>query len=76
MAGREQGDLLLDLADVIVAAFEIDVFDRDGLAGAFVQSAVYDTEGAAWEGDVRGELWKENDGCEGWNLLPSSSSIW
>mgnify|MGYP007100421764 CR=1 FL=1 len=38
---------MLDFADVIVAAFEIDVFDGDGLAGSFVKSAVYDSEGAA-----------------------------
>jgi hypothetical protein len=38
---------LLDFADVIVAAFEIDVFDRDRLAGSFVEGAVYDSKGAA-----------------------------
>jgi hypothetical protein len=38
---------LLDFADVVVAAFEVDVFDGDGLAGSFVQGAVYDSEGAA-----------------------------
>jgi hypothetical protein len=53
VAGGEEGDLLLDFADVIVAAFEIDVFDCDGLAGSFVEGAVYDSEGAACEGVVR-----------------------
>jgi hypothetical protein len=38
---------LLNFADVVVAAFEIDVFDGDGLAGSFVESAVYDSKGAA-----------------------------
>ena len=38
---------MLNFADVVVATFEIDVFDCDGLAGSFVEGAVYDSEGAA-----------------------------
>jgi hypothetical protein len=43
----------LNFADVVVAAFEVDVFDCDRLAGPFVEGAVYDPKGAAWENDVR-----------------------
>ena len=40
---------MLDLADVVVAAFEIDVFDCHAFAGAFAEGAVDDAEGAACE---------------------------
>lgn len=46
---------MLDFSDIIVAAFEIDVFDRYGLTGAFVERSVYDAEGAACECCVRNE---------------------
>jgi len=38
---------LLDFADIIVATFEVDVLDCDGLAGSFVEGAVNDSKGAA-----------------------------
>lgn len=45
---------MLDFADVVVAAFEIYVFDCDGEAGAFAEGAIDDAEGAAWEGVLVG----------------------
>lgn len=52
---------MLDLSDIIVATFEIDVFDCDGLAGSFVEGAVDGTEGAAWKNIIRRDP-KANDG--------------
>ena len=47
VARAEQRDLLLYVADVIIAAFKIDVLDGDDLAGCLVPSLVHDTKAAA-----------------------------
>ncbi|RXK33028.1 hypothetical protein BBD39_09165 [Arsenophonus endosymbiont of Bemisia tabaci Asia II 3] len=77
MASRQEGDLLLDLSDVIVAAFEIDVLDGHGLACSLVEGTVDDAEGAACEDrDVLG-IRRCVNRCDVrvMNVLPSSSSM-
>lgn len=46
VAGGEETDLLLDLANVIVAAFEVDVLDGDVFGGWDMEGAVNNAEGA------------------------------
>jgi len=54
VACGEEGDLLLNLADVVVAAFEIDVLDCYAFTSAFAEGAVDDAKGAACEARVLG----------------------
>lgn len=39
---------MLNLSNVIVAALEVDVLDRNEIAGGFVECAVDSAERAAW----------------------------
>lgn len=52
MAGGEQRDLLLNLADVVVATFEVDVLDCYAFARAFAEGAVDDSKRATYEIDM------------------------
>lgn len=62
---------MLDLTDVIVAAFEVDVLYGDAFAGGLIEGAVDYAEGAAWEKLLAIALSQPLE-----YTLPSSSSIW